>query len=134
MQRRPVYKAGLLFAVDKNHVYAAHGDRATVVNGRSGAAVGSVVETPGGTHGEAIKNRVDVCNQAGAVCRIVMTLKALRMEARGVEPDDAIAGSAVRRYSEQFAATHRAAGAGSAAPAASDSFIDDPCWTDPADE
>ena len=35
-------------------VYAAHGDRVTVVNGRSGAAVGSVVGMPGGTHGIAI--------------------------------------------------------------------------------
>jgi hypothetical protein len=32
--------------------------------------------------GEAIDSRIDVCNQVGAVCRIVMTLKALRMEDR----------------------------------------------------
>ena len=37
--------------------------------------------------GEAIENRVDVCNQIGAVCRIAMTLKALRMEVRGAETE-----------------------------------------------
>jgi hypothetical protein len=41
--------------------------------------------------GDEIENRVAVCNQAGAVCRIVMTLKALRMEDRRGEPDAAIA-------------------------------------------
>jgi hypothetical protein len=83
----------------------------------------------------AIENRIDVCNQVGAVCRIVMTLKALRMEdRRGADPDAAIAGSAVREYSAAFTAHHRAASAGSAAEEASEPFIDDPCWTDPADE
>jgi hypothetical protein len=80
--------------------------------------------------GEAIESRVDVCNQIGAVCRIVMTLKALRAEDRGDDPDAAIVGSAVRKYASAF----RATGARSAAEAASDPFIDDPCETDPADE
>lgn len=84
---------------------------------------------------EAIKNRVDVCAQAGTVCRIALTLKSLRMENRNVDPDAGIAGSAVRKYANEFAAgTRRATRAGSAAEAASDSFIDDPRWTDPADE
>jgi hypothetical protein len=82
---------------------------------------------------KAIENRIDVCNQVNAVCRIVMTLKALRAEERRAEPDAGIAGSAVRKYAGEFAA-RRAAGAGSAAEAASDPFIDDPGWTDPADE
>jgi hypothetical protein len=64
-----------------------------------------------------------------------MTLKALRIEARGVAPEPGLAGSAVRKYSEHFSAgPHRAAGAGSAAVAASESIIDDPGWTDSADE
>jgi hypothetical protein len=78
-------------------------------------------------NGEAIENRVDVCSQLNTVCRIVMTLKALRMEVRGADPDAAIAGSAVRKYANKFAAEpRRAASAGSAAEAASDPFIDDP--------
>jgi hypothetical protein len=47
-------------------------------------------------NGEAIENRIHVCNQVNAVCRIVM--KALRMEARGVDPDSSIAGSAAPRF------------------------------------
>jgi hypothetical protein len=83
--------------------------------------------------GEAIDNRVDVCVQAGAVCRIVTTLKALRTEDRRADPDDAIAGSAVRRYANEFA-TRRTTSAKSP-EAASDPFIEDhPSWTDPADE
>ena len=64
-----------------------------------------------------------------------MTLKALRAEeARSVDPD---AGSAVRKYAAQFAVAGgaaRAAKAASATEAASGSFIDDPSWTDPAEE
>jgi hypothetical protein len=81
--------------------------------------------------GEAIENRIDVCNQISAVCRIEMTLKALRMEDRRADPDAAT----VRKYATEFA-TRRAAGAGSAAEAASDSFIaeaTDP-FADPAEE
>ena len=60
-----------------------------------------------------------------------MTLKALRTEARDTEPEDGIAGSAVRRYSPEF---RQATGAKSPVEAASDPFIDDPGWTDAADE
>jgi hypothetical protein len=73
--------------------------------------------------GEAIENRIDVCNQISAVCRIVATLKALRAEERRAEPDDGIVGSAVRKYANEFAAPHRAAAAG--AEATSDPSIDD---------
>lgn len=77
-----------------------------------------------------------LCSQAGAVCRVVITLKALRTEdRRSTELDAGIAGSAVRKYADEFAAgSRRATGAGSAAEAASEPFIDDPCWTNPADE
>jgi hypothetical protein len=63
-----------------------------------------------------------------------MTLKALRMEVRGAEPEAAIAGSAVRKYASQFSAVRQTAAAG--AEAASDSFIagaTDP-FADPAEE
>jgi len=83
--------------------------------------------------GKPIESRIDVCNQIGAVCRIVMTLKALRMEdRRGPDPDAEIAGSAVRKYASQFSAPRQAAAA--RVETASEPFIDDPRWTDPADE
>lgn len=37
-----------------HRVYVAHGDRLTVVNGRSGAILGQVAGFPGGTHGTAV--------------------------------------------------------------------------------
>jgi YVTN family beta-propeller protein len=40
--------------VDAHRVYVAHGDRVTVVDGRSGARLGEVTGFPGGTHGVAI--------------------------------------------------------------------------------
>ena len=79
---------------------------------------------------EPIDNRIDVCAQAGAVCRIVMTLKALRTEVRREDPDEAIAGSAVHKYAAEFAAMSRAAGTSTAG--ASKPFVDGPY--DPADE
>jgi hypothetical protein len=56
---------------------------------------------------EAIENRVAVCNQISAVCRIVATLKALRAEERRANPDADIAGSAVQKYATEFAADQR---------------------------
>lgn len=39
-----------------NRVYVAHGDRVTVVDGRSGRIIGEVTGMPGGTHGIAISH------------------------------------------------------------------------------
>lgn len=44
----------LVFDPASRRVYVAHGDRVTVVNGRTGAIVGEVRGFPGGTHGIAI--------------------------------------------------------------------------------
>lgn len=44
----------LTYDVGSDRVYIAHGDRVTVVNGRSGELVGNVEGYPGGTHGIAI--------------------------------------------------------------------------------
>jgi YVTN family beta-propeller protein len=44
----------VVFDPVSHRVYAAHGDRVSVLNSRSGALVGSVVGMPGGTHGIAI--------------------------------------------------------------------------------
>jgi DNA-binding beta-propeller fold protein YncE len=44
----------VLFDPDSQRVYVAHGDRVTVVDGRSGEVIGQVEGYPGGTHGIAI--------------------------------------------------------------------------------
>jgi YVTN family beta-propeller protein len=44
----------LLFDPASQRVYAAHGDRVTVIDGHDGAIVGQVEAFPGGTHGIAI--------------------------------------------------------------------------------
>jgi YVTN family beta-propeller protein len=44
----------VVFDPDTHRVFVAHGDRITVVDGRSGAVIGSVDGMPGGTHGVAI--------------------------------------------------------------------------------
>jgi YVTN family beta-propeller protein len=44
----------VVFDPETRRVYVAHGDRITVVDGRSGAVIGAVEGMPGGTHGVAI--------------------------------------------------------------------------------
>ena len=46
----------VVFDPDSHRVYVAHGDRITVVDGQSGAMVGTVEGMPGGTHGVAISH------------------------------------------------------------------------------
>ena len=46
----------VVFDPGMHRVYVAHGDRLTVVNGRSGAVIGTVEGMPGGTHGVAISH------------------------------------------------------------------------------
>jgi YVTN family beta-propeller protein len=47
----------LTFDAESGRVFAAHGDRVTVVDGRDGAVLGQVEGFPGGTHGVAIVSR-----------------------------------------------------------------------------
>jgi YVTN family beta-propeller protein len=47
----------LTFDADSHRVYVAHGDRVTVVDGRSGRLVGTIEGYVGGTHGVAIVPR-----------------------------------------------------------------------------
>jgi YVTN family beta-propeller protein len=46
----------ITYDTDSLRVYVAHGDRITVVDGDSGALVGTIVGMPGGTHGIAISH------------------------------------------------------------------------------
>jgi len=44
----------VVFGAGSNRVYVAHGDRVTVLDGRSGAIMGQIEGMPGGTHGIGI--------------------------------------------------------------------------------
>jgi len=46
----------VVFDLDMDRVYVAHGDRITVVDGGSGAIIGTIDGMPGGTHGIAISS------------------------------------------------------------------------------
>jgi YVTN family beta-propeller protein len=46
----------VVFDPDSHRVYVAHGDRVTVVDGGSGAVIGTVEGMPGGTHGIAVSH------------------------------------------------------------------------------
>lgn len=46
----------LTFDPDTNRLYVSHGDRVTVVDGRTGSLLGNVTGMPGGTHGIAISH------------------------------------------------------------------------------
>ncbi len=46
----------VVFDGPSHRVYVAHGDRVSVVDGRTGAIIGAVTGLPGGTHGTAISH------------------------------------------------------------------------------
>jgi YVTN family beta-propeller protein len=46
----------VVFDPESSRIYVAHGDRVTVVDGRSGAVIGNITGMPGGTHGIAISH------------------------------------------------------------------------------
>ena len=66
-----------------HRVYVAHGDRVTVVDGRSGSIIGQVTGMPGGTHGIAISHAAGLGytddGEAGeAVAFSLRTLKVVK--------------------------------------------------------
>lgn len=80
----------VVFDPASRRVYVAHGDRVTVVNGRTGAIVGEVKGFPGGAHGIAIvsadaRGYTDdgEAGEAGA-----FSLKTLKVEKRIKAQDD----------------------------------------------
>jgi YVTN family beta-propeller protein len=73
----------VVYDPDSLRVFVAHGDRITVVNGDSGAVIGTVVGMPGGTHGIAIshatgKGYTDDGNAGVVVEFDLQTLKAVK--------------------------------------------------------
>lgn len=80
----------VVFDPDSQRVYVAHGDRITVVDGRSGAVIGTVEGMPGGTHGIAISQATGEGytddGKAGMV--VAFNLKTLEVVKRiKAEPD-----------------------------------------------
>jgi YVTN family beta-propeller protein len=73
----------VVFDPDTRRVYVAHGDRITVVDGTSGAVVGTVEGMPGGTHGIAVSHATSKGytddGKAGVVVEFdLATLKVLK--------------------------------------------------------
>lgn len=73
----------VVFDPDSQRVYVAHGDRITVVNGDSGALIGTIAGMPGGTHGVAISHATGMGytddGKAGVVVEFDLnTLKAVK--------------------------------------------------------
>ncbi len=73
----------VVYDAPSHRVYVAHGDRVTVVDGRSGRIVGQIEPIPGGTHGIAISHAANlgytVDGEAGmAVAFDLRTLKIVR--------------------------------------------------------
>lgn len=59
-------------------VYVAHGDRLTVVNGKTGAMIGTVAGMPGGTHGIAFANGKGYTDDGKAGIATVFDPKTLK--------------------------------------------------------
>ncbi len=73
----------LTYDTDSHRIYLAHGDRLTVVDGRTGKVIGEVLGIPGGTHGIAISGATGKGftddGEAGTVVEFdLKTLKLLR--------------------------------------------------------
>jgi len=74
----------VLFDPPSHRVYVAHGDRVTVVDGRSGKIVGEVKGMPGGTHGIAIAHAAGLgyTDDGRAGEAVAFSLKTLKVVKR----------------------------------------------------
>ena len=82
----------VLYDGPSHRVYVAHGDRVTVVDGRSGTIIGQVTGMPGGTHGIAISHAAGLGytddGRAGqAVAFSLKTLKVVKRLAAAADAD-----------------------------------------------
>jgi YVTN family beta-propeller protein len=73
----------VVFDPTSHRVYVAHGDRITVVNGHSGARIGTIKGMPGGTHGVAMSHATGMGytddGKAGMVVKFnLKTLKVVK--------------------------------------------------------
>ncbi len=81
----------LTFDADSGRLYIAHGDRVTVVDGRSGAILGNVEGLPGGTHGIVILPGLGrgYTDDGNAGIAASFDLKSLQIVSRIKAEDDA---------------------------------------------
>jgi YVTN family beta-propeller protein len=80
----------VVFDPPSHRVYVAHGDRVTVVDGRSGKVIGAVVGMPGGTHGIGISHATGqgFTDDGRAGVAVAFNLKTLKVAKRiKAEPD-----------------------------------------------
>ena len=73
-----------IYDAPSHRVYVAHGDRLTVVDGRSGRVLGQVTGMPGGTHGIAISHAAGLgyTDDGRAGEAVAFSLKTLRVVKR----------------------------------------------------
>lgn len=76
---------------DRGRVYVSHGDRVTVVDGKSGAILGNVEGMPGGTHGIGISAATGkgYTDDGKAGIAVAFDLKSFKTAARIPAKDDA---------------------------------------------
>jgi YVTN family beta-propeller protein len=80
----------LAFDPASHHVFVAHGDRVTVVDGRTGTVIGNVEGIEGGTHGVAIsKSGRGYTDDGKAGTAVSFDLKTLKPVTRIQAEDDA---------------------------------------------
>lgn len=74
----------VLYDSPSHRVYVAHGDRITVVDGRSGRLIGEVLGMPGGTHGIAISHAAGLgyTDDGEAGQAVAFSLKTLKVVKR----------------------------------------------------
>lgn len=82
----------IVYDAPSHRVYVAHGDRVSVVDGRSGRIIGQIAGVPGGTHGIAISHAAGLGytddGRAGqAVAFSLGTLKVVKRLPAGDDPD-----------------------------------------------
>jgi YVTN family beta-propeller protein len=81
----------VVFDPGSDRVYVSHGDRITVVDGKSGAILGQIEGMPGGTHGIGISaaNGKGYTDDGKAGQAVAFDLKTLKTGARIAAKDDA---------------------------------------------
>jgi YVTN family beta-propeller protein len=81
----------VVFDGPSHRLYVSHGDRITVVDGRSGKLIGQVTGMPGGTHGIAISHAAGLgyTDDGEAGQAVAFSLKTLKVVKRLKADDDA---------------------------------------------
>lgn len=81
----------VVYDAPSHRVYVAHGDRVTVVDGRSGRIIGQVERLPGGTHGIAISHATGLgyTDDGRAGQAAAFNLRSLQIVKRLKAQDDA---------------------------------------------